>query len=103
MNKNWQNLLKYLEFKNNFKPTLVKKISRIKVHNTLAFPTLFHGREIWTLRKKDKKRLTSIEMKFFRTVGYILFNHKRNEESSEELKVKPVDEKYDTNHIGYDN
>jgi len=42
-------------------------------------------------------------MKFFRTAGYILFNHKRNEESSEELKVKPVDHKYDTNHIGYDN
>jgi NADPH-dependent 7-cyano-7-deazaguanine reductase QueF-like protein len=48
-------LLKYLEFKNNFKLALVKKISRIKVHNTLAFPILFHGREIWTLRKKDKK------------------------------------------------
>jgi hypothetical protein len=42
-------------------------------------------------------------MKFFRAAGYILFNHKRNEESSEEFKVKPFDEKKDTNHTGYDN
>jgi len=43
--------------------------------------------------KKDKKRLTSTEMKFFRTVGYILFYQKRNEEILEALRVKPVDEK----------
>jgi len=73
------------------------------VYNTLALPILLHGSEIWTLRKKDKKQLTSIEIKFFRTARYILFNHKRNEGSSEELKVKPVDEKYHINHNGHDN
>lgn len=36
------------------------------------------------LDKKIKKRLTSIEMKFF--------DHKRKEEISEEFKVEPVDE-----------
>jgi len=35
----------------------------------------------------------SIEMKFFRTAGYTLFDHKMNEEILEELKVVPVDEK----------
>jgi hypothetical protein len=41
----------------------------------------------------NKEQLTSIEMKFFRrTVGYTLFDHKRNE-LMEELKVQPVDKK----------
>ena len=44
------------------------------------------------LDKKIKKRLTSIEMKFFRTTGNTLFDHKRKEEISEEFKVEPVDE-----------
>jgi len=31
-------------------------------------------------KKKDKNRMTSIELNFFRrTVGYTLFEHKRNE------------------------
>ena len=35
-----------------------------------------------------------MEMKFFRRgAGYILFDHKRDEEILEELKVEPVDEK----------
>jgi hypothetical protein len=69
-----------LETLNNiFKPTLVHKSSRIIVYNALALPILLYGSTHWTLRQKDKKRLTSIEMKFFRrTVGYTLFDHKRN-------------------------
>jgi hypothetical protein len=31
-------------------------------------------------------------MKFFTTAGYTLFDHKRNEEMLEELKVEAVDE-----------
>jgi hypothetical protein len=73
---------------------LIQKYSRIKIYNALAFPILLHGSEILTLRQKDKNRLTSIEMKFFRrTAGYTLFDHKRNEEILEELKVEPVDKK----------
>ena len=37
--------------------------------------------------------MTSVEIKIFRTAGYTLFDHKRNEEISEGLKVEPVDEK----------
>jgi len=38
----------------------------------------------------NKVQLTSTEMMFFRrTIGYTLFNHKRNE-LLEELKVQPV-------------
>jgi len=59
---------------------------------------------IWTFRKKGLKK-TSTEMKFFRrTAGYTPFDHQRNEEILEEMKVKPTDEKLRryTQKIGYD-
>jgi hypothetical protein len=42
-------------------------------------------------------------MKFFgRTAGYILFDHKKNEEILEELRVELVDKKLrNTNKTGY--
>jgi hypothetical protein len=44
-------------------------------------PLFLYGGEVWAFRKKDKKRLTSTEMKFFRkTAGCNLFDHKWNEE-----------------------
>jgi len=53
-----------------------------------------YGSEIRTLRKKDTKRLTSVEKKFFsRTPEYTLFDNKRNEDILEELRAEPVDEK----------
>jgi hypothetical protein len=36
---------------NTFKPTLVKKFSKIKIYTIRAFPFLLYGSEIWTLRK----------------------------------------------------
>jgi hypothetical protein len=66
----------------------------MKVYNALALPIVPYGSEIWTLKLMDKKRLTLIEMKVFRqTAGYTHFDHKRNEEIFEDLKVEPVDEK----------
>ena len=56
-----------LEILNNtFKPALVQKISRIKVYNAPALTFLLYGSENRTRKKKDEKRLTSIEIKFFR-------------------------------------
>jgi hypothetical protein len=37
--------------KNNIKPTLVKKFSKIKIYNALAPPILLYGGEIWNPRK----------------------------------------------------
>jgi hypothetical protein len=52
-----------------------------------------YDNEIWNLRKKNKKQLTSIEIKFFRRrVGDTLFDHKRNKEILEGLKLEPFDE-----------
>jgi len=64
-----------LEFLNiTFKPNLANKFSRIKLCNTMALPIHLSGSEIWTLRKKDKKQLTSIKTKFFRrTARYTIF------------------------------
>jgi len=80
---------------NNFKPTWVHKYSRIKVYNALAVPILVYESETWTLRQNDKKRLTSIKMKFFKPAAlHTLFDiHRRNDEILEELKVDVVEEK----------
>jgi hypothetical protein len=52
-----------------FKPNLVQKFSRIKVYNVPAPPILLYASEIWTLREKDKKRFTSIELKVLEQPG----------------------------------
>jgi len=68
----------------------------IQVHNALAPPPpiFLYGSEIWILRKRNKKRLTSIEMKFFRmTARYTLCDNKCSEEISLELKLEPVGKK----------
>jgi hypothetical protein len=50
------------------------------VYNTLAVPTLIYDSEIWTLRKHNKTRLTTSEMKFLRkAAGYTLMDHKQDE------------------------
>jgi len=63
------------------------------MYNALALRILLYGSEIWAHRRKDKRRLTSIEIKFFRTDRYIRFDHKGNEEILYELKAETVDEK----------
>jgi hypothetical protein len=64
---------------NSFEPTLLQTFSKIKVYNALAVPIVLYGSEILTLRHKDKKLLTLIEIKVFRkTAGYALTDHKRN-------------------------
>jgi hypothetical protein len=52
---------------NTFKPNLVQKFSRKRLYSALAVFICSYGSEIWTLRKKDKKLFTTIEMNFFRT------------------------------------
>ena len=62
-----QKLVKSVQILNNtFKPTLAQKCSIIKAHNSLTVHILLYGSEILALKKKNKKRLTSIEMKIFR-------------------------------------
>jgi hypothetical protein len=53
----------------------------------MTHPNLLYTSEIWTLRIKDEKRLMSIQIKFFRTAGYTIFDHKMDEKILEDLKV----------------
>jgi hypothetical protein len=46
----------------------------------MDLPILLNGIVIWAFRKKNKKLLTSIDIKFFRTAGHTLFDHTWNEE-----------------------
>jgi hypothetical protein len=79
---------------NVFKPNLAQKFSRSKLHNALCLLILLYGSDIWVFKKKDKERLTSTGMKFFRrTAGYTLFDYKRNEKCLEELEVERDDER----------
>jgi hypothetical protein len=85
---------KMMGIKNSaFKPTLVQKFSKIKIHNILFLPILLYKSEIEPLENRIKK-IDKIAMKFFRrTAGYTLLDHKRNEEMLEELQEEPVDQK----------
>ena len=53
---------------------------------------------------KKKNPLASVEMKIWRrTVEYTLFDHTRNDEILEEMKVEPIGEKLRRKKwIGYD-
>jgi hypothetical protein len=84
--------LKILGLLNNvLKPNQVHKTTRLKVYNTLAVPTLIYGSEICTLKKQDKTKLTTPEIKFLRkTAGYTLMDHKQNKEIIQELQVAPI-------------
>ena len=43
------------------KKTLRK--TRIKLYNTLALPVFLYGRETWTIKGRDARRITAAEMK----------------------------------------
>jgi hypothetical protein len=65
---------------NTLKPNLVQRSTRLKLYKTLALPTLLYDSQIWTIKRCDKNRLRTAEMKYLRrTAGYTLLDHKSNE------------------------
>jgi hypothetical protein len=74
-----------------FRPQTTLKKTRIKLHNTLALPVLLHGRENWTVKTRDVRRITAAEMKYMRiTAGYTWTDHKTNTQIAKELKITPI-------------
>jgi hypothetical protein len=74
-----------------FKPSLVHQHTRLNIYRTLARPVLIYGSEAWMIRKGDEKRLQAAEMIFMKkTAGLTLWDHKRNEEILQNLKVEPI-------------
>jgi hypothetical protein len=53
------------------KPSLVQKHTLIKVYKTLVRSILTYGSEAWTVRKSDRIRITTNEMKVFKNSSRI--------------------------------
>ena len=63
------NYMKITGILNNvFRPQKPLK-KRIKLYNTLALPVLLYGRETWTIKARDARRITAAEMKHTRTTA----------------------------------
>jgi hypothetical protein len=74
-----------------FKPNKVQKGTRIKLYTTLALPVLLYGSETWTVKSKDKSRLTAAEIRFMRkTAKYTWRDHKTNADILNKLKVTSI-------------
>jgi hypothetical protein len=66
----------------------------LTIYNALAVPILLNGSEIFTFRKKDTKRFSSTELKFFtRTAGCTFLTTRGLKKFWGELKVEAVGEK----------
>jgi hypothetical protein len=45
--------------------------TKIKLYNTLALPFLLYGKETWTVKARDARRISAAEMKYMRiSAGY---------------------------------
>jgi hypothetical protein len=64
---------------NVFRPQKTLKKTRIRLYNTLALTVLLYGRETWTNKARDARRISAAEMKYMRrTAGYTWTDHKTN-------------------------
>jgi hypothetical protein len=70
---------------------LFQKFSKIKLYNALDLPILLFEIEICILRKRTKTIGINRDESFQKKRQVLLFDHKRNEEILEELKVEPID------------
>ena len=68
----FNNFLKITGVLNNvFRAQNSLKETTIKLHNTLALPVLLCGSETGTVKGRDARRITAVEMKYMRrTAGY---------------------------------
>jgi len=52
---------------------------------------LLYGRETWTVKVSDARRITAAEMKYMRrTAGYTWTDYKTDEQIAKELKITPI-------------
>jgi hypothetical protein len=65
-----RNYLKITSILNNvFRPQKTLKKTIIRLYNTLALPVLLYGRETWTIKTRDARRITAAEIKYMRRRG----------------------------------
>ena len=52
---------------------------------------MLYGRETWTVKARDARRITAAEMKYMRrTAGYTWTDYKTSAQIAKELKITPV-------------
>ena len=65
------------------------KKTKLRVLETLVFPTALYGCEAWTINNTDAKRITSFEMKYYRKILRISWMEKvTNKEVLSRLDIK---------------
>ena len=62
-----------------------------KIYKIVIIPTMTHGAECWTMKKKDEMLMNKTEMRMLRWIqGVSLREHNRNEEIREAATVQPI-------------
>jgi hypothetical protein len=75
------------------RPSVVQRHTGVRLYRSLAQPISCYESEAWTIGSQDTNGMTTCEMKFMRgtaRAGYTKWDHKRNEDILDEIKVKPV-------------
>jgi len=62
----------------------------MKIHNTLALPTLLHRWETWAIREQDKSTMSAATTFKRRKAKYTWWDFEINEDILSELKINPV-------------
>ena len=74
------------------KRTIFKKVRTetiLKIYNTQVLPTFLYGSENWNLTAR--RRIESSETKLLRPLaGYTLYDHKTNDYTRRELRIKGI-------------
>jgi len=66
----------------------VKKATKIKIAETVTFPTVTYGSESWTVQKKERKKIDAFELWMWRRIFRVPWTEKRTNVSVLE-DVKP--------------
>ena len=79
---------------NVFRPQRNLKNTSKKLYSTLVLPVLLYGRETWTIKASDARRIKAAVMKYMkRRAGYTWTDYKTNAQIAKELKITPILEK----------
>ena len=69
----------------------VKKATKIKIAEIIIFPTVTHGSESWTVRKRERKKIDAFELWTWRRILRDPWTEKRTNFSVlEDVKPKKV-------------
>jgi hypothetical protein len=67
----------------------VMAATKIKIAETIIFPTVTYGSESWTVRKKDRKKIDAFELWTWRKILQVLWRDRRmNLSVLEEIRPK---------------